>query len=94
MLNDLFKKNSVKNFNQNISVDDFLDDEIKIEIERNQVVPDEPEVLQNIDSNCLMRDYKDIKILSMNPQIKEKIIDLIKKSKEDLQKIDRILNNF
>jgi hypothetical protein len=41
-----------------------------------------------------MRDYKDIKILSMNPQIKEKIIDLIKKSKEDLQKLDRILNNF
>ena len=94
MLNDLFKKNSVKNFNQNISVDDFLDDDIKIEIERNQIVPDEPEVLQNIDSNSLMRDYKDIKILSMNPKINEKIIDLIKKSKEDLQKLDRILNNF
>lgn len=35
MLNDLFKRNGVKNFNQNISVDDFLDDDIKIEIERN-----------------------------------------------------------
>ena len=41
-----------------------------------------------------MRDYESIKVLSMNPQDKRKIMDLISESKEDVQKLTRLLNGF
>jgi hypothetical protein len=46
----------------------------------------------NISPDSLVRDYESIKILSMNPQAKRKIMDLISQSKDDLQKISRLLN--
>ncbi len=95
MLSDLFKKNNIKNFNQATSIDDFLDEDIKIEIERNnQVETNNPLELQNINPEGLIRDYESIKILSMNPQTKKKVINLISESKDDLQKLQRILNNL
>ena len=95
MLSDLFKKNAIKNSNQAISSDDFLEDDIKIEIEKtNQSQPNRALESQNINPDGLMRDYESIKILSINPQIKKKVIDLVAESKEDLQKLHRILNNL
>jgi hypothetical protein len=96
MLSDLFKKNAItKNINQAISVDDFLEDDIKIEIEKNnQSQPNRALESQNINPEGLMRDYESIKILSINPQVKKKVIDLVAESKEDLQKFHRILSNL
>jgi hypothetical protein len=90
MLSDLFKKNGIKNFNQEISLDNFLEEDIKIEIEKTN----NPLELQNINPKGLIRNYEDIKILSMNPKTKKEVIDLITESKEDLQKLNRILNNL
>ena len=104
MISDLFKKNTTGNSNEKISIDDFLEDGVQIEIKNNEVQPityekkqiksDNPLDFQGINPDFLMRDYESIKVLSMNPQDKRKIMDLISESKEDVQKLTRLLNSF
>jgi len=104
MISDLFKKNTAQNSDKKISIDDFLEDDVQIEI---QSVPEQlknthekdlktinPLDSQEINPDFLMRDYESIKLLSMNPQARRKIIDLVNESKEDMQKLLRLLNNF
>jgi len=104
MISDLFKKNTAQNSDKKISIDDFLEDDVQIEI---QGVPEQlknthekdlktinPLDSQEINPDFLMRDYESIKLLSMNPQVRRKIIDLVNESKEDMQKLLRLLNNF
>ena len=80
MISNLFKKNNIE---------DFIEDNIKIEIEK----PNKNSLeASNIGPDLLVRDYESIKILSMNPQSKKEIMHLIDQSKEDLQKISRLLN--
>jgi len=104
MISDLFKKNTVQDSDKKISIDDFLEDDVQIEIQK------PPEQLKNINEkdfktsnsldsleinpDFLMRDYENIKLLSMNPQAKKKITGLLNDSKEDMQKLLRLLNNF
>jgi hypothetical protein len=93
MINSLFKKITDQDFNQKNTIDDFIKDDIQIEIESPQTQRNQdPFDASNISPDSLVRDYESIKILSMNPQAKSKIIDLIAQSKEDLQKISRLLN--
>ena len=104
MISDLFKKNTTGNSNEKISIDDFLEDGVQIEIKNNETQPityekkqtksDNPLDFQGINPDFLMRDYESIKVLSMNPQDKRKIMDLISESKEDVQKLTRLLNGF
>lgn len=45
-----------------------------------------------IDSNYLLRDYENIRLLAMNPQNKAEIQTLISESRQDVQKIWRLIN--
>jgi hypothetical protein len=70
--------------------------EIEIEIEKpselNKI--SNPLEAQNIAPNDLLRNYKDLKILPINPQQKRKVEELINEIKTDLQHLKRIINNF
>lgn len=104
MISDLFKKNTVQDSDEKISIDDFLEDDVQIEVQSHPVQlknisekdfkTSNSMDSQEINPNFLMRDYENIKLLSMNPQVKKKITDLINESKEDIQKLLRLLNNF
>ena len=104
MISDLFKKNTAQNSDNKISIDDFLEDDVQIEIQspaeqlKNINEKDfkaiNPLDSQEINPDFLMRDSENIKLLSMNPQARKKIIDLVNESKEDMQKLLRLLNNF
>ena len=39
MISDLFKKNTTGNSNEKISIDDFLEDGVQIEIKNNETQP-------------------------------------------------------
>ena len=95
MINNLFKKITDQDLSKKNTIDDFIDDDIQVEIEspkapRNQ----DPLDASSISPDSLVRDYESIKILSMNPQAKRKIMDLISQSKDDLQKISRLLSGL
>ncbi len=93
MINNLFKKITDQDLNKKNTIDDFIQDDIQIEIESPQLqINQDPFDASNISPDSLVRDYESIKILSMNPQAKRKIMDLISQSKDDLQKISRLLN--
>ena len=107
MISDLFKKNTVQDSDKKISIDDFLEDDVQIEIQSPPSLPGQLKNIsekdfktsnsldsQEINPDFLMRDYENIKLLSMNPQVKKKITDLINDSKDDMQKLLRLLNNF
>ncbi len=70
--------------------------EVEIEIEKpselNKI--SNPLEAQNIAPNDLLRNYKDLKILPINPQQKRKVEELINEIKTDLQHLKRIINNF
>ena len=93
MINNLFKKITDQDLNKKNTIDDFIQDDIQIEIESPQLQRNQdPLDVANISPDSLVRDYESIKILSMNPQARRKIMDLISQSKEDLQKISRLLS--
>ena len=92
MINNLFKKISDQDLSRKNTIDDFISDDIQIEIENLEEADDNPLSVSNISPDSLVRDYEGIKVLSMNPQTKKKVIDIIDQSKEDLQKISRLLN--
>ena len=93
MINNLFKKITDQDLNKKNTIDDFIQDDIQIEIESPQAQKNQdPFDASNISPDSLVRDYESIKILSMNPQTKRKIMDLISQSKDDLQKISRLLS--
>ena len=93
MINNLFKKITDQDLNKKNTIDDFIQDDIKIEIESPQMQRNQdPLDVSNISPDSFVRDYESIKILSMDPQAKRKIMDLIAQSKEDLQKISRLIN--
>jgi hypothetical protein len=95
MINNLFKKISDQDLSRKNTIDDFISDDIQIEIENlEEVRDDNPLSVSNISPDSLVRDYESIKVLSMNPQTKKKVMDLIDQSKEDLQKISRLLNGL
>jgi hypothetical protein len=95
MINNLFKKISDQDLNKKNTLDDFITDDIQIEIENLQETREQdPLNVSNISPDSLVRDYESIKVLSMNPQTKKKVMDLIGQSKEDLQKISRLLSSF
>ncbi len=95
MINNLFKKISDQDLNRKNTIDDFITDDIQIEIENLEEAKDQnPLSVSNISPDSLVRDYESIKVLSMNPQTKKKVMDLIDQSKEDLQKISRLLNGL
>ena len=95
MINNLFKKISDQDLSRKNTLDDFISDDIKIEIENLEEIRDkDPLSVSNINPDSLVRDYEGIKVLSMNPQTKKKVMDLIDQSKEDLQKISRLLNGL
>jgi|APGre2960657468_1045069.scaffolds.fasta_scaffold103619_2 hypothetical protein len=95
MINNLFKKITDQDLNKKNTIDDFIQDDIQIEIESPQAQKNQdPFDASNISPDSLVRDYESIKILSMNPQTKRKIMDLISQSKDDLQKISRLLNTL
>ena len=104
MISDLFKKNTAQNSDNKISIDDFLEDDVQIEIQspaeqlkninEKDFKPINPLDSQEINPDFLMRDYENIKLLSMNPQARKKITDLVNESKDDMQKLLRLLNNF
>jgi hypothetical protein len=96
MINNLFKKITDQDLYKKNTIDNFIqDDDIQIEIESPKAqIKQGPLDVSNISPNYLVRDYESIKILSMNPQDKRKIIDLIAQSKEDLQKISRLLSGL
>jgi hypothetical protein len=95
MINNLFKKISDQDLSRKNTIDDFISDDIQIEIENlEEARDDNPLSVSNISPDSLVRDYESIKVLSMNPQTKKKVIDLIDQSKEDLQKISRLLNGL
>ncbi len=95
MINNLFKKISDQDLSRKNTIDDFISDDIKIEIENlEEARDDNPLSVSNISPDSLVRDYEGIKVLSMNPQTKKKVTDLIDQSKEDLQKISRLLNGL
>jgi hypothetical protein len=95
MINNLFKKIIDQDLSRKNIIDDFITDDIQIEIEnQNEVINQDPLSVSNISPDSLVRDYKSIKVLSMNPQTKKKVMDLIDQSKEDLQKISRLLSGF
>jgi hypothetical protein len=91
----LFKKIIDQDSSEKKIIDDFIADDIQIEIESGQeAIDQDPLSVSNISPDSLVRDYESIKVLSMNPQTKKKVMDLIDQSKEDLQKISRLLNGF
>lgn len=95
MINNLFKKISDQDLSRKNTIDDFISDDIQIEIENLEEAKDQnPLSVSNISPDSLVRDYESIKVLSMNPQSKKEIMDLIEQSKEDLHKIYRLLNVF
>ena len=95
MINNLFKKISDQDLSRKNTIDDFISDDIQIEIENLEEAKDQnPLRVSNISPDSLVRDYESIKVLSMNPQSKKEIMDLIEQSKEDLHKIYRLLNVF
>jgi len=95
MINNLFKKIIDQDSSEKKIIDDFIADDIQIEIESGQeAIDQDPLSVSNISPDSLVRDYESIKVLSMNPQTKKKVMDLIDQSKEDLQKISRLLNGF
>jgi hypothetical protein len=95
MINNLFKKISDQDLSRKNTIDDFISDDIQIEIENlEEARDDNPLSVSNISPDSLVRDYESIKVLSMNPQTKKKVMDLIDQSKEDLQKISRLLNGL
>ena len=95
MINNLFKKISDQDLSRKSTIDDFISDDIQIEIENLEEAKDQnPLSVSNISPDSLVRDYESIKVLSMNPQSKKEIMDLIEQSKEDLHKIYRLLNVF
>jgi hypothetical protein len=94
MINNLFKKISDQDLSRKNTIDDFISDDIQIEIENLEEADDNPLSVSNISPDSLVRDYESIKVLSMNPQTKKKVMDLIDQSKEDLQKISRLLNGL
>jgi hypothetical protein len=95
MINNLFKKISDQDLSRKNTIDDFISDDIQIEIENlEEVRDDNPLSVSNISPDSLVRDYESIKVLSMNPKTKKKVMDLIDQSKEDLQKISRLLNGL
>jgi hypothetical protein len=95
MINNLFKKISDQDLSRKNTIDDFISDDIQIEIENLEEARDNnPLSISNISPDSLVRDYESIKVLSMNPQTKKKVMDLIDQSKEDLQKISRLLNGL
>jgi hypothetical protein len=95
MINNLFKKISDQDLNRKNTIDDFITDDIQIEIENLEEAKDQnPLSVSNISPDSLVRDYESIKVLSMNPQSKKEIMDLIEQSKKDLHKIYRLLNVF
>ena len=95
MINNLFKKISDQDLSRKNTIDDFISDDIQIEIENLEEAKDQnPLSVSNISPDSLVRDYESIKVLSMNPQSKKEIMDLIEQSKEDLHKIYRLLNAF
>jgi hypothetical protein len=48
----------------------------------------------SIKPESLMRDYKDIALFSMDPQVKKEILFLLKEVKSDLQRVKSIIANF
>jgi hypothetical protein len=96
MINNLFKKITDQDLYKINPIDNFTpQDDIQIEIESPKAqIKQGPLDVLNISPNHLVRDYESIKILSMNPQNKRKIMDLTSQSKEDLQKISRLLNGL
>jgi hypothetical protein len=95
MINNLFKKISDQDLSRKNTIDDFISDDIQIEIENLEEAKDQnPLSVSNISPDSLVRDYESIKVLSMNPQSKKEIMDLIEQSKKDLHKIYRLLNVF
>jgi hypothetical protein len=95
MINNLFKKISDQDLSRKNTIDDFISDDIQIEIENlEEARDDNPLSVSNISPDSLVRDYESIKVLSMNPKTKKKVMDLIDQSKEDLQKISRLLNGL
>jgi len=86
MINNLFRKNKI---------DDLSESEIEIEIEKpNENLNNNTLINHNISPESLMRDYESIKVLSMDPKAKNQILKLISESREDLQKIYRMVNGF
>jgi len=95
MINNLFKKITDQDLNKKNTIDEFIQDDIQIEIESPQAQINQDHInISNISPDSFVRDYESIKILSMDPQAKRKIIDLIAQSKEDLQKISRLLSGL
>ena len=95
MINNLFKKITDQDLNKKNTIDDFIQDDIQIEIESPQTQINQDHInISNISPDSFVRDYESIKILSMDPQAKRKIMDLIAQSKEDLQKISRLLSGL
>ena len=95
MINNLFKKITDQDLNKKNTLDDFIQDDIQIEIESPQAQINQDHInISNISPDSFVRDYESIKILSMDPQAKRKIMDLIAQSKEDLQKISRLLSGL
>jgi hypothetical protein len=95
MINNLFKKITDQDLNKKNTIDEFIQDDIQIEIESPQAQINQDHInISNISPDSFVRDYESIKILSMDPQAKRKIMDLIAQSKEDLQKISRLLSGL
>ena len=67
--------------------------EIEIEIEK-PVKTAQPLDSSNVNPNDLLRNYKDIKILPINPQQKKRVETLTQEIRTDLQHLKRIINSF
>ena len=87
MVISFLNRNNDKNFIVD-EVDNKNQIKEKVAIEKSS----DPFELNSISSNDLINQYKHIKLLAINPNQKNKLENLTKEIREDLQKLSRIIN--
>lgn len=75
-------------------IKNFFNSDSNLEIEIEKPSDQQKTRDSNINPNELIRNYKDIKILSINPKHKQSLEKLIQEIRHDIQHLKRIMGNF
>jgi hypothetical protein len=75
-------------------IKNFFNSHNNIEIEIEKPCDQEKTNTSNINPHELIRNYKDIKILSINPLHKQSLERLTQEIRHDIQHLKRIIGNF
>lgn len=91
-----------------IEVDDFIDSNIKINIDQNQIdnhkyqpnsdnrfsFPNSLKSKASIDLNARLFDYKNVKIFEIDPYLKEELLKKINSTKKNIKSLKEIIDNI